>query len=129
MNYYTLDENNNPIRIEGTPHEQMMAFGMLMEDEKFRRVGVDIINGYRISTIFLVLDHGFYLCNEKPILWETMIFAGNDCSDLFCQRYDNYLDAKRGHNICVEIIKNVGFSCNTDLKVCLERVLENTSLK
>ena len=41
-----------------------------------RKVGMDKIGDKSISTVFLGLDHSFYLelDNQKPILFETMVF-------------------------------------------------------
>jgi len=40
-----------------------------------RTVGSSIINGAKISTVFLGIDHSFD--GGPPILWETMIFGGD----------------------------------------------------
>jgi hypothetical protein len=54
------------------------------------------VKGYWVSTVFLALDHGFG--SAKPVLWETMVFEkGMGMGGLDCWRYDNPLDALKGH--------------------------------
>jgi hypothetical protein len=51
----------------------------------------------RISTVFLVLDHGW--AGGDPVLWETMTFGGPD--DGACRRYCSKADAEAGHTEAV----------------------------
>lgn len=39
-----------------------------------RHVAGNTINGIRVSTVFLGLDHSYF--EDEPILFETMIFGG-----------------------------------------------------
>ena len=39
-----------------------------------RRVAIEEINGVRVSTVFLALDHSFG--EGPPLLFETMVFGG-----------------------------------------------------
>jgi len=50
-----------------------------------------------ISTVFLGLDHSFYVGPEerKPILFESMIFGGSLDSEQW--RYATYEEAEEGH--------------------------------
>jgi len=41
------------------------------EDLEYRRIGEDITNGWRISTVWLGLDHGV---GGEPEIFETMVF-------------------------------------------------------
>lgn len=66
-----------------------------------------------ISTVFLGLDHNFsFSKNNKPILFETMIFGGvaND----FQERYETYEQAEQGHKKACEMVLGM-VSLETDL--------------
>ena len=53
-----------------------------------------------VSTVFLGLDHN-YDPNDKPILFETMIFP--KCE--YCERYHTFDDAWKGHKRVVAALK------------------------
>ncbi len=67
-----------------------------------RRVGLDHVGTYRVSTVFLGLDHGF---GGSPLWFETMVFTGSDSSDSFCDRYETYAEAEAGHIYVVEALR------------------------
>ncbi len=70
-----------------------------------KHVGDEIVNGYRVSTVWLGLDHN---CHDgAPHLFETMVFGdhGNDYNELFMKRYNTWDDAKKGHDIVVSLIR------------------------
>jgi hypothetical protein len=52
--------------------------------------------GLWISTVFLPMDHG-YGENAFPLVFETMIFGGPE-DQSYCERYDHYKGAVKGHN-------------------------------
>ena len=56
------------------PCDNIIEWGRWYEKAD-RHVGSNLINGARISTVFLGMDHNW---NEggEPILFETMIFGG-----------------------------------------------------
>jgi hypothetical protein len=60
-----------------------------------RHVAQDVIEGIRISTVFLGLDHSFGR-TPYPILFETMVFGGK--FDQECERYATWEQAVVGHN-------------------------------
>lgn len=104
MKTYILDENKNPV--EATTLE----WAEWSEDfAKNRRVDLDELNGYRVSTVFLGLDHsvnssGLFGDKGLSVLWETMIFK-DGYSELYCDRYTSYEDALKGHARAVELAK------------------------
>jgi len=55
----------------------------------------------QVSTIFLVLDHGWHE-GGPPILWETMVFGGPLDADQ--DRYSSLEDAKVGHEHMVTLV-------------------------
>lgn len=66
-------------------------------DDPDRRVGLTQVGKYRISTVFLNLDHGF---GGQPKWFETCIFGPND-SDVV-ERYETWEEAEVGHAKYVE---------------------------
>ena len=52
------------------------------------------INGAKISTVFLGIDHQFGM-GSPPILFETMVFGGE--LDQEQERYCTYREAEEGH--------------------------------
>jgi hypothetical protein len=95
--YYILD--NDKKIVKATDKEYTEFF----KNPDARRVALDEINGSRISTVFLGLDHRF---DEKgpPILFETMVFGGPlDQEQERCCTWD---DAEMMHTMMVERVRN-----------------------
>lgn len=65
---YILDENGTP-----TEAPDLMTWGQWMQTDD-RTVAKTEINGVKISTMFLGLDHAWG--DQPPLLWETMVFGG-----------------------------------------------------
>jgi hypothetical protein len=63
---YILDENRNPVMAD------LDTWCKWIEKAE-RHVGDEKVGPYRISTVFLGLDHNYHDYGQ-PILWETMIF-------------------------------------------------------
>ena len=59
-----------------------------------RQVGLDSVGDYRVSTVFLGLDHGF---GGARLWFETMVFKGDSYADRYCDRYETAEQAKAGH--------------------------------
>lgn len=66
-----------------------------------RRVGDDLVDGQRVSTVFLGFDHNWG--GDQPVLFETMIFDGP--YDQHMWRYHTYDEALTGHNKVVDVLK------------------------
>jgi hypothetical protein len=68
-----------------------------------RQIGLDYNadKTVRVSTVFLGIDHGFMMGDGPPILFETMIFGGEN--DLEMWRYATYDEAEDGHNRACEL--------------------------
>lgn len=95
---YLLGENNEPI-----PVDDVLEWAAGMETiRKTGRlhVGDDHIDGCRVSTVFLGLDHSFFA--GPPLLWETLVFGGP--LDMEGKRYHSHEAARRGH---VEMVARV----------------------
>jgi hypothetical protein len=54
---------------------KLMRWAELLEDNSYRVVMNDVINGIAVSTVWLGLDHSFNQ-SDAPIIFETMIFGG-----------------------------------------------------
>lgn len=89
--YYKLDGHNT---VPMTGDEFATAFS------GDRTVGLDIIDGVRVSTVFLALDHGYG--DEPPLLFETMIFGGKP--DDYQERYSTWEEAEAGHKRAVALV-------------------------
>lgn len=73
------------------------------EESKNKRVGDDTIDGQRVSTVFLQLDHNWEP-DGKPILFETMIFDGEYDQSMW--RYHTWEEAKQGHDKITHCLKH-----------------------
>src|SRR5271170_7396410 len=75
-----------------------------------RHIGDDhVSDNAHVSTVWLGTNHNFF--GGKPLLFETMIFSRGDeaWADQFQFRYSSWEQAKRGHELAVELIKQ-GFA-------------------
>jgi len=66
-----------------------------------RIVKREMVGKYRVSTVFLGLDHRFGR-GGPPIVYETMVFEGGDFSDLDSNRYCTKEEAISGHKEMVK---------------------------
>lgn len=85
--YILAEDGKTPI-----PETDILKWGRWLAKAE-RHVAQDSIDGVRVSTVFLGLDHSF--CGGPPILWETMVFDGT--LDQEQRRYSTYEDAVKGH--------------------------------
>jgi len=87
--YYTLDENGNPI-----PVSDVLAWARWSETADRVVARDELPGGMLVSTLFLGLDHN--LLGGRPLLFETMVFAGK-WSDIWTERYSTRDEALAGH--------------------------------
>jgi hypothetical protein len=64
-------------------------------------VGDDEVDGVRVSTVYLGLDHSFGV--GPPLIFETMIFGGPH--DQWTNRYSTEEEARRFHADVVEALR------------------------
>jgi hypothetical protein len=76
--------------------EWMLSYPPPEEWEAAHRVGLTTVGNYRVSTVFLSIDHRHY-GDGPPILFETMVFEGESWTDLYCGRYCTRAEAEAGH--------------------------------
>lgn len=88
--YYKLDENNIPVKCKTI--DEWADF----HKTKQRYLFHNKLNAIWISTVFLGLDHSFD-DTSAPVLFESMSF--NNQSEMDCDRYTSYDDAKIGHYV------------------------------
>lgn len=74
---------------------------LLLENVERRRVAISHAGGYEVSTVLLVIDHGF-LEEDRPLIFETMIF-GEGPLDGERWRYPTLEEAKEGHQHALDL--------------------------
>lgn len=107
--YWILDANHCPVPAD--MHEWSRFFGNF----ESRQVAETFTEFYRISTVFLGLDHGWG--KGPPVLFETMAFEIAETvhkfsngetfiahEDIDCVRYSSWDDAVTGHKTMVRRI-------------------------
>lgn len=65
-----------------------------------RKVALDMVGDYRVSTVFLGYDAGPVMGLKgrmEPRWFETMVFGGGGLDDEYQQRYKTYEEALAGH--------------------------------
>lgn len=80
------------------PWDDLLAWGRWFETAD-RRVALTEHELFRVSTVFLGLDHQFG--PGPPLLFETMAFERGSSSEIECRRYANWEDAELGHKAMV----------------------------
>lgn len=81
------------------PVSGVKEWAMAFEEKRNRQIGDDNIGKYRVSTVFLGLDHGL---GGKPLWFETMLF-GDGPLDQEQWRYETLEEAKEGHKKACEL--------------------------
>ena len=98
--WYSLDKENNPVACVDMGH--YMAW--VENNQGQTIVKQDSIGDISVSTVFLGLDHSFSTPRNSPILWETMIFGGEN-DQAYQERYASYEQAIEGHQKAINFIK------------------------
>ena len=88
---YILDGKN------AVPCDDLLAWGKWMQTAD-RIVAKTDVNGARVSTVFLGLDHAWG--GERPMLFETLVFEGDHDSDM--ERCETWEQAEKQHRQMVE---------------------------
>ena len=80
---------------DGTKIDDVLAWAKKVEDYDYKRVGEWKGRRYRISTVWLGIDHSF---GQGPLLiFETMVFELGSSRDLDMMRYSTLAEAEQGH--------------------------------
>src|SRR5258708_33100035 len=99
--WYKLDENKNVVPCSAEEFNLQM-----MKPEEYRRVGRTQIGPYVVSTVFLVIDHGFG--GSQHLWFETMIWSEKTEGYRFFSyqvRYETYREALAGHVAVVKLVE------------------------
>jgi hypothetical protein len=111
-------EGHTPVPVED---DDKLAWARWFENAD-RHVAEDRFGAYRVSTIFLGLDHRFGsitgLEDSPPILFETMVFGRKRWlvlfgrlrainTSLFQRRYFTWEQAERGHRLVADRLRRV----------------------
>lgn len=94
MNAYRL-ENKVPVRC---------ADCEISFEDVDRRVALTQIGSYKVSTVFLVLDHNF-THEGPPILFESMCFSPDD-EEEWCERCSTWEQAEDMHERMVDRLRD-----------------------
>lgn len=80
----------------------LMTWARWFESNRLNRhVKNEEINGVRVSTVFLGLDHNWG--EGRPLIFETMVFGGK--LDQEQERYSTWDEAEAGHDAMVARVR------------------------
>jgi hypothetical protein len=97
---YILGPDGEPVR-----EHDVVAWGEWFEaNRSARRIAHDFVANARVSTVFLGLDHS-YFPDEKPLLFETMVFCPGCDLDQEMERYSTRAEALVGHRRILERVR------------------------
>lgn len=89
--------------------DEIHPFGSVKEAADFfadigrRDVKKTKVGRFNVSTIFLVLDHGW---GGRPMWFETMIFDGKGAAfEVYQERYETGKEARIGHEKAVKMVE------------------------
>ena len=98
MNNFILDLHGEPV-----PEPDILVWAEWYETAN-RRVAEDVIGQYRVSTVFLGINHNFQ-SDGLPVLWETMVFCDDKRFNDYQRRYTSREDAITGHAETHEMLR------------------------
>lgn len=100
IQHWILGSDHKPIEVD------LMTWGQWFGNIDNRRVAEDVGPGWRLSSVFLGLDHGWGRAG-RPILFETMLFGDDKYRDYHgeCQRYATWDECLDAHNEWVERLR------------------------
>jgi hypothetical protein len=98
MNHHYILEGHTPVQTD------LMTWAKWFETAD-RVVSNTQIGEWRISTVFLGLDHAFH--GSPPLLFETLVFGGPLDGEM--DRYSTWDQAEAGHKeICARVREKLG---------------------
>lgn len=102
MKHYILEDKT-------VKEVDLMTWATWFEDNENRRIAysdfTDGENKFRVSTVFLGIDHSFGIGPE--LLYETMVFDSGTEMDGEPYRYSTYEEAEHGHEETVKKVKKL----------------------
>ena len=100
LDFFILDSDKNVVPAN------MKQWGEFKQKLDNKIIKQDHAGGYFVSTVFLGIEHGFI--NDKPLIFETMIFPGENDFD---ERYCTYKEALEGHERVCKMVENGELPC------------------
>lgn len=82
----------------------MHVWAQRFEDLEYKRVASDTVGDFDVSTVWLGIDHRF-AGDGAPLIFETIVFGGNELEDNEQRRYATEDEARAGHAEIVERLK------------------------
>jgi hypothetical protein len=73
---------------------ELMEWARLFEDNNYKRVALDEVGDYVVSTVWMGSDHNYWPTG-RPLIFETMVFAAGDWNDTSRPRSLPELDMRR----------------------------------
>lgn len=87
------------------PCPDLFMWAKWIENLDNRRTALTKVGPFRVSTVFLGVDHSFG--EGPPLLWETMVFEDGDGSEMdgYTRRYATETEAIAGHREVVSMLE------------------------
>lgn len=106
--------------------KQMHEIEKKLSDIKYKRVAYNYLWwGGRVSTVWLGLDQRyFYNKDDKPLIFETMVFPSGSFRELDMRRYETEEQAKRGHKETVKTWSDPLFVIGNKIRDILNKIEE-----
>ncbi len=96
--HYKLDEHDEPVPVDEAEVESFMRW--LLDND--HTLAFSEVEGVRVSTTFLGLDHGGFVSGGPPVLWETVVVSPG--GNLNRRLYASQSEALAGHTAAVGAI-------------------------
>ena len=97
MSDYYILQDKEPIQVS------LLEWAMWLDNTFHERiVDKDLVNGKKVSTVFLGLDHSYE--KDQIHIFETMVFEGRN--DIYCERYATWEQAEEGHQRAIQWVKD-----------------------
>ena len=85
------------------PCDDLLTWGKWLENREVRRVALTCVGEYKVSTVFLGLDHQYG--DGHPLLFETMIFGGSyGREEEYQTRCSTWEEAEQMHVNAVDLV-------------------------
>ena len=104
MSNYILDGKKT------APEPDLIKWGKFMDNVASRVVDKTVIDGVKVSTVFLGIDHAWD--GGEPVLFETMVFGGEMDQEMV--RYSTWELAELGHNKMIELVLHLTTKAKED---------------
>ncbi len=101
---YILDDTDEVVECLDT-----IVWSQWFEQNRSRRIigrtYIQLNPDIFVSTVFLATDHGLGRPQDKPVLWETLVFGMEGELEDECERYTSKEEAVKGHLKLVDEVR------------------------